>query len=173
MDKLILYEAHLDERLSKLPYITELEKRTGIKKTYMAAGVAAIMTIMLIFNYAGSLLASLLGFVYPAYASFKAIESKTKVDDTHWLTYWVVFSTFHITETFAGIFIQWLPYYYLLKTLALIWLYHPATRGAEQVYRTYLAPQLRAKESVIDDTLNNLKSKVGIAATVFDSAISN
>jgi receptor expression-enhancing protein 5/6 len=32
----------------------------------------------------GNLLTNILGFVYPAYASFKAIETKETDDDTLW-----------------------------------------------------------------------------------------
>jgi receptor expression-enhancing protein 5/6 len=40
------------------------------------------------------LVSDLVGFVYPAYASFKAIDSADPNDDTQWLTYWVVFAVF-------------------------------------------------------------------------------
>ncbi len=51
----------------------------------------------------------IVGFVYPAYASFKAIESPDKHDDTMWLTYWVVFAVFSIAETFSDTLLWWFP----------------------------------------------------------------
>jgi len=47
--------------------------------------------------------------------SIKAIESKEKDDDTKWLTYWVVYSTFHLLEFFTDIFLFWIPLYWFFK----------------------------------------------------------
>ena len=47
--------------------------------------------------------------------SIKAIESKEKDDDTKWLTYWVVYSVFHLMEFFADIFLFWIPLYWFFK----------------------------------------------------------
>jgi receptor expression-enhancing protein 5/6 len=49
--------------------------------------------------------------------SIKAIESKEKDDDTKWLTYWVVYSTFHLLEFFADIFLFWIPLYWFFKVI--------------------------------------------------------
>lgn len=38
----------------------------------------------------------MIGFVFPMYASIKAIESPATDDDTMWLTYWLVFSIFKV-----------------------------------------------------------------------------
>jgi receptor expression-enhancing protein 5/6 len=38
----------------------------------------------------------LIGFVFPMYASIKAIESPGTDDDTMWLTYWLVFAIFKV-----------------------------------------------------------------------------
>ncbi|KAF4403188.1 hypothetical protein G4B88_027959 [Cannabis sativa] len=40
--------------------------------------------------------------VYPLYASVRAIETKSPIDDQQWLTYWVLYSLITLTElTFA------------------------------------------------------------------------
>ena len=46
-------------------------------------------------------------FAYPAYCSIQALESKTKGDDTQWLTYWVVFAAFSVIEYFADFIAGW------------------------------------------------------------------
>ena len=56
-----------------------------------------------------------IGFVYPAYCSVRALESRSKDDDTKWLTYWVVFALFSVIEFFSDILVGWVPFYWLTK----------------------------------------------------------
>ena len=65
------------------------------------------------------------GFLYPAYKSFKAIESKESSDDTMWLTYWVVYGFFSVVEVFADVLLAWFPFYYYVKLVFLLWLMNP------------------------------------------------
>merc|ERR1711977_218036 len=88
------------------------------------------------------LLINLVGFVYPAYKSFKAVESGDKKDDTLWLTYWVVFAFFSLTEQAADFLISWIPMYFFLKVAFLVWCYHPVTAGATTIYSLALKPYL-------------------------------
>ena len=81
------------------------------------------------------LFSDIFAFVYPAYMSFKAIDSSDATDDTQWLTYWVVFASFSITESIAGFITSWIPFYYVIKTFFFIWLYHPKFMGAGLVYK--------------------------------------
>ena len=82
----------------------------------------------------------LVGYVYPVYASIKAIETDEKDDDTQWLTYWLIFSTFKIFEGIAGQLIQFIPFYHMFKVLFLIYAYYPTTKGATVVYTTFFRP---------------------------------
>ena len=51
------------------------------------------------------------------YASYKAIESEAKNDDTQWLTYWVVYSVLMIAESFADYSVFWIPGYRFAKCI--------------------------------------------------------
>ena len=88
MDKAQQIISTIDKELSKYPQLKDLEQKTKVPKAYAALGVASLLIILVFFNIGAQLITTLVGFVYPAWASFQAIESGSKDDDTHWLTYW-------------------------------------------------------------------------------------
>lgn len=169
MDKVLQYESQLDKELAKMPQLVQLEEQTGVKKTYIVGGVALLIFSMIFFNLAGGLLTNLIGFAYPAYASFKAIESHAKDDDTQWLTYWTVFGCFSIVEYFADILVYWIPFYYMLKTFTLLWLYLPTFRGAEYVYHSFVRPYLMVHQQEIDSTFGEVRTKTESAIKEFET----
>lgn len=105
---------------------------------------------------AGSL-CSIVGFVYPAFKSLQAIETKTRGDDTQWLIYWVVYCFFSIIEIFADILLHWIPFYYAFKLAFLLWAMLPQTKGAKFLYDSFLKDFLKVHESKIDAALNDAK----------------
>ena len=87
----------------------------------------------------GSFLSRLLiigfGSLYPAYSSFKTIRSANVKHYVRWMMYWTVFALFSAAEYVADIFISWLPFYYEIKVLLVLWLMSSYTKGASHVYR--------------------------------------
>ncbi|CAL4983575.1 unnamed protein product [Urochloa decumbens] len=82
----------------------------------------------------------LVALAYPLYASVKAIETKSPIDDQQWLTYWVLYSLITLFElTFASI-IQWLPFWPSMKLIFICWLVLPYFNGAAYVYQNYVRP---------------------------------
>lgn len=66
----------------------------GAKPAHLILVTIIISIILFVTSMASYLLCSLIGFAYPAYMSFKAIQTADAKDDKQWLTYWVVFSFF-------------------------------------------------------------------------------
>ncbi|KAK9805655.1 hypothetical protein WJX72_010342 [[Myrmecia] bisecta] len=100
----------------------------------------------------------LAAIIYPTYASFKAVGTAHTGDDTHWLTYWVIYNVLTTAETFLGGFFAWVPFYYEAKFVFIIWLIAPQTKGAQLVYEKYLKPFLVKHASKIDPVFASAES---------------
>jgi len=90
------------------------------------------------------------GTLYPAYRSYKAIKNKNVREYVKWMMYWIIFALFTAGETFADMFISWLPLYYEIKIVFIIWLLSPATKGSSILYRKFVHPRLVKHEKAID-----------------------
>ncbi|RUS21389.1 TB2/DP1, HVA22 family-domain-containing protein, partial [Endogone sp. FLAS-F59071] len=158
--KLGQYHAQLDKELSKHSWLSEIESKTKVPKVTLVLGVASTLFIAIFFNLAGDFLTDLIGWVYPAYASFKAIESQGRDDDKQWLTYWTVFGFIQIVEVFSDALVYWFPFYYLFKTLLVLWLALPQFRGAEILYSRFLRAQLLRFSPTIDNATHKIAKEL-------------
>jgi len=148
-----------DNQITKT--LTLIEQKTNVKKRYLAFSVVIWVVGYLVFGFAASLLCSFIGFVYPAYKSVKAIESKATGDDTEWLMYWVVYASFNCLEFFSDIVLSWIPFYFLLKCVFLIWCMAPFSyNGSKMIYYKLIRPWVLKNEDKIDEALGYVANNV-------------
>jgi len=113
-----------------------------VPKAIVFVVATTILSLLVWFVGGAKLISDLIGFLYPAYMSFKAIDSVDTADNTQWLTYWVVFSLFSITEQTAMALTSLIPFYFYIKCAFFLWLYHPRFMGAQMVYNDVVRPLL-------------------------------
>ncbi|EGV99505.1 Receptor expression-enhancing protein 6, partial [Cricetulus griseus] len=148
------FERFLEQKNVATEALGALEARTGVEKRYLAAGALALLSLYLLFGYGAALLCNVIGFVYPAYASVKAIESPNKEDDTVWLTYWVVYALFGLVEFFSDLLLFWFPFYYAGKCAFLLFCMSPGPwNGALILYHRVIRPLFLKHHVALDNAL--------------------
>ncbi|KAL0587594.1 hypothetical protein ABG067_002890 [Albugo candida] len=161
MDLVRQFTTKLSNELDRIPALRAFQASTGIDKVYFVFAAATTLLLFVFFGFGAKLICNIVGFIYPAYTSFKAIESDTKADHVQWLTYWVVYACFNVIEVFSDILLAWIPLYYPLKLSFLFWLFMPSTKGAIFLYINLVAPFLKTNEACIDEALKQAMSCSG------------
>ncbi|VDD85802.1 unnamed protein product [Enterobius vermicularis] len=159
----------LDKKLHEPNVFTDalntIETSVGIKRLHLVVGMILIHALYLVIGYAAELLCNTIGFLYPAYMSIKAVESAPKEDDTHWLTYWIIFALFNVFDFFSSTVTKYFPVYWLVKCAFLLWLYLPMTMGAQKVYQNFVKPFMLKHQSTIDKRFGSLAAEHVVGST--------
>ena len=127
--------------------MNSIKEKTGIDGIY----VIVFLSICVLFVYLGifgSLITSLVGTLYPGFSTIKSIQKNTRKKE--WLTYWVVFGSFLIFDMFSNIIVKFIPFYFVLKILFLIWMFIPGSNGCKLVYEFLISKIMKPLEEFFD-----------------------
>jgi len=143
MKKLDQYE----EKLVANPTVSKIKGQLQgfglppeVKMVYIAFASVAFCTLILLLTSGVRALGNVVAWLYPVWASLKALGSEDKDDDTFWLAYWIFYSSIQLVESITDVFLFWIPMYEWIKIALYIYMWHPKTQGAMVLYRTVLKP---------------------------------
>lgn len=119
-----------------------------VPKEYVVLAAGVVLVFLVFFGVGAGTLCAIIGFVYPAFQSFMAIENKNKGDDVQWIVYWVLYTFFSILETGKDFILYWIPFYYAFKLAFLLWAMLPQTRGSKFLYDSFLKDFLKKNGDV-------------------------
>ncbi|CEO95949.1 Receptor expression-enhancing protein [Plasmodiophora brassicae] len=158
--KVVVWVEELDAALvsRKIQVLGVVKDRTGLKHAHAAILSAGVFFLILLSAIGGKALTNCVGFIYPTIMSFQAVKSKDTEDDAYWLTYWIVFGVFQLVESFGDLILGWIPLYNLLKCIILVWLYAPQTKGAQIVFKQFIAPFMKKHSQEIQETIAAAKT---------------
>jgi len=165
--------AVLRTKLDQIPILQQAEDTVKVPKEFLVLGGGFLFIIIIFFGIGAGSLCSIVGFVYPAFKTFEALETKNKGDDTQWLIYWIVYAFFSIIEVFVDFLLYWIPFYYAFKLAFLLWAMLPQTKGAKFLYDSFLKDFLKKNESKIDAALADAKKNAGTIASEAAAATSD
>ncbi|KAI0801063.1 TB2/DP1, HVA22 family-domain-containing protein [Fomes fomentarius] len=101
-------------------------------------------------------------FLLPSYATWKALAHRpvSEPDLERWCQYWAVVGAFVAFEYVTGWLLDWVPFYWEVRTIFLLFLSLPQTQGSTWVYTTYLQPFLVKNQADIDAGIAAAQSNV-------------
>ncbi|KAF9238940.1 TB2/DP1, HVA22 family-domain-containing protein [Melanogaster broomeanus] len=116
----------------------------------------------MLFYLTSCIISSAVAFLYPGYACYKTLSQRpaSEEDLERWLMYWSVLGCIVGVEYVAEWLVSWIPMYYIMKTVFLLYLALPQTRGSSYIYINHLQPFFHSHESQIDAALASFKARL-------------
>lgn len=139
------------ENYSKHKYISLVAEKTKQKPERVVLFLILLILCFLLFTQVGQMVVLyLIGFFYPVYKSYLALETVEDHDDKRWLTYWVVFGFIMSFSFFFELFMDYLPMPRILTSIFFFVLYCPLTNGYEYIYNFVIKKILKSYEIHVD-----------------------
>jgi hypothetical protein len=100
---------------------------------YFVVGFGLIVVLSIFFGIFAELITNTIGFVYPFLSTLASLENKP-AEQKKWLVYWVLFASIVLFDEYFTFVVNWIPFYYPIKTAFLLYIMVPQSNGALHVY---------------------------------------
>lgn len=110
---------------------------------------------------------SVASFLFPIFASYKALKTSDPAQLTPWLMYWIVFSICLLVESWVYFIVSWIPFYGYIRLLFFLYLILPQTQGARLIYEQKVHPWLEENENQIDEFIASAHNRLTAAGIAY------
>ena len=124
-----------------------IKDKTGINGLYVIFFLL-ICVFLVYLGIFGTLIINIIGTIYPGFCTIKAMDKNENKKD--WLTYWAVFGSFLIIDTFSNIIMTIIPFYFVFKLCFLCWMILPGSNGCRLVYNFLIFKLFKSIEGWVD-----------------------
>lgn len=140
-----------------LEYISRMLK---VHPAYVILGTFVVLFLPIILGLWPSFFVNLLGFLYPGYMTIKTAGNQDREALKQWLSYWLTFGFMELIDgLLILIFLYFLPFFYPIKALFLIWLFYPKSKGASFLYEKAFRRLYQKIKSLKDDEVVDMKAE--------------
>ncbi|RCI17312.1 hypothetical protein L249_2613 [Ophiocordyceps polyrhachis-furcata BCC 54312] len=119
------------------------------------------------FDLFAMLLSSITSFLFPIFASYKALKTSDPAQLTPWLMYWVVFNCCLLAESWVSFILAWIPFYGYIRFFFFLYLILPQTQGARIIYEQRIHPFLEENEGTIDKLIATTHQRLRTAGSTY------
>ena len=170
-----LARPHQHLRVESLRGNGEVLQRTSILRQDPSAQwvlAGSITGLCLLSGHIAAFFCGIVGLLYPAYLSLKALESATPADEgcgaraknardpkQELLMYWVCYSILHLAEGIMGPCVSQIQHYEAVKVAVLVWLHR---QGARSMYDKWLHSAIKEMEAHTEEVVNTVAMQVEI-----------
>ncbi|KAJ8083825.1 hypothetical protein AAF712_000743 [Marasmius tenuissimus] len=112
------------------------------------------------FSLICSIVCAWFAYFLPCFSTYKTLSKRPVVDADveRWCMYWTVIGLFVGFEYVAQWFTSWLPFYWEIKTLFLLFLSIPQIQGSTFIYTTYVQPFFAKNEAQIEESIISVQT---------------
>lgn len=162
----------LNEECKMIPFTATIERWVKIPAWFQVMLYLLWLVKQCLTCEISSMLACLVGTVYPAIKSIDALKTvNDPEDDKIWLTYWCVYGFTVVADMNIGWILSVIPFYYPAKLLFFLWLQLPLgpLMGARVVYRLLFKPIY----NLFGKRLNEARKRTSAQMQDYDSLVAS
>ena len=144
---------------TRLPLVRKVTAKTKIPETILVTSVLVLGLILLCTPYFSELLTTLVMFTIPSFETFRALRSKSTLDDEELLTYWIVFGSLYTFDKMFRYVLGYFGFYSLLRLVILAVIFYSKKFGSRLIYARAIRPFFERFGETIDSFVRPIEEQ--------------